>query len=262
MPFAKQTKGHLTELQVQAYLERHGMDQLLEDLLASVIEHMPAYPLPFMISLIKRRAGVQTDSTTTATNYKAMLDDSLAEHQRTMQQTQADHDGAVQRMQIDHENKLHALTLRQASLEESLAGATAKIKTSDADLDAAQQKLAGAAQSGAVLDELKATLSAEKKRNAELDAGLTKAKVAEAKLRETVGELQRVTSQLEKTEQQLQQARSKVETGRVNSDDRASQLSKEKAALEAQLEASKRDQAAQDRIKAVAKFVGVDGERN
>lgn len=42
---------------VKAYLERHRVDALMEDMLASVIQHMPSYPEPFLINLLKRKTG-------------------------------------------------------------------------------------------------------------------------------------------------------------------------------------------------------------
>lgn len=47
----------LTELQAEAYLERHSIDDLIEDLLAHLIQHMPTFPLPFLINVLRKKAG-------------------------------------------------------------------------------------------------------------------------------------------------------------------------------------------------------------
>ena len=48
----------LNRLQAEAYIERHELDALMEDLLASLIEYMPTYPFPYLIKFLKQKAGI------------------------------------------------------------------------------------------------------------------------------------------------------------------------------------------------------------
>lgn len=66
--------AEITELQVEAYLERHRVDALMEDLLASVIQHMPTYPIPFLINLLRKKSGAAALGADASAGLKASLE--------------------------------------------------------------------------------------------------------------------------------------------------------------------------------------------
>lgn len=134
--------------------------QLLEDMLASLIENMPAYPLPFLIALIKRKAGVNIDNS--GTNYKTLLDQSVTENRRALDELTADHDAEIRRAQIDFDRRMQEQDLQRKTVEDTLQSTRAKLERAQttvndqqSELDSLQNKLRKALQEASAVDSSK-----------------------------------------------------------------------------------------------------------
>lgn len=184
--------------------------------------------------------------TSNSANLQSILDQTKSEHESNLKRIQTDHDVALKRLQVEHETQLHELNLKLTSSNQSLATTKALLKTTETKLTTTQKQLREAVQANSKTEELDATLAAERKRSAALDASLVEAKLVEAKLQKAENKLNTVTDKLEKTEQQLQQARSKMETSRLSEAEKALQITKDQAILEAQIASTKRDLAAEE----------------
>lgn len=89
----------LNKLQAEAYIERHDLDNLMEDMLAVMIEYMPTYPHPFLIKFLKQRAGLPDNELQDALAKNADLSQQLAEEVAQHDETQ----GELQSVQAQYE---------------------------------------------------------------------------------------------------------------------------------------------------------------
>ena len=141
----------LNRLQAEAYIERHELDALMEDLLASLIEYMPTYPFPYLIKFLKQKAGIADNELELArdkirdlskslqteteehTEAKALIEQLQAELAKTVKEV---NDNAEQDRKVRDK-----LEQQKAKMEASVQREKDKVETTQASLTKAENSL-------------------------------------------------------------------------------------------------------------------------
>jgi hypothetical protein len=107
----------LNRLQAEAYIERHELDELMEDLLASLIEYMPTYPFPYLVKFLQQKAGIST-------NELELSRGKIAELAKALEKSQGEFATEVQ----EHAETKQAVKEAQAELAKTVRDVTANAK--------------------------------------------------------------------------------------------------------------------------------------
>lgn len=195
----------LNKLQAEAYIERHDLD-----LLASLIEFMPAYPYPFMIKLLKRKAGIRSDELEIAQKKTADVTAALEDARAHAEQLQEE---------LDHAN--HSLDEMKGLLDSTQR----ELKEAGRELDTVtQQDKKIIAKLERELEDTQRELSKEKNNMLNLEGSLRasqddvrsaqkelkKAQREAAKAEEQAQEITRLKQQIEKLQQQNSQDKAEL----------------------------------------------------
>jgi len=219
----------LNKLQAEAYIERHDLDNLMEDMLAVMIEYMPTYPHPFLIKFLKQRAGLPDNELQEALSKNADLGRQLSEAEAAQADECAQHDGTKQQLDQAHTEYEQVQTQLQ--------------KMADEARDVHSHEQATKQQADAEKKAVETELQREKDQVDSLHSQLEKTKTSLQQFKDALAESQSLVGQLKPSAASAGSAQKQLEKAQTQ----LAALKEEREAMRRELEGVKSSSAAEQR---------------